>query len=193
MSDINISVTGKKRLKLACTYCDKDIVVIASGGDGSVNLQDNKTVTPSASQQAVSPDSGYGGLLKVTVNGDSNLKAENIKKGVTIFGVTGTYEATGGGDNSGDGGTQKGTITVIDSSCPSDPETYTFEFERGMTWGEFISSDYNDNGHGQKFESGSNYNEEVGDEVEFYCGSTIHTTDYYTNSILTEDITIECW
>ncbi len=53
-----------------------------------------KTVTPKASSQTVKPDTGYDGLSQVTVNGDSDLKASNIAKGVNIFGVTGTLEAT---------------------------------------------------------------------------------------------------
>ena len=51
----------------------------------------SKSVTPSASQQIVTPDSGKL-LNKVTVNGDSDLVAGNIKKGVDIFGVTGTFD-----------------------------------------------------------------------------------------------------
>ena len=49
----------------------------------------SKSVTPSTSQQTVSPDSGKL-LSQVTVAGDSDLVAGNIKKGVDIFGVTGT-------------------------------------------------------------------------------------------------------
>lgn len=48
-----------------------------------------KSVTPSALQKIVAPDAGKL-LNKVTVNGDSDLVAGNIKKGVDIFGVTGT-------------------------------------------------------------------------------------------------------
>lgn len=108
---------------------------------GGPTLQ-SKAVSPSESTQTVSPDSGYDGLSKVTVNaisstyigsdvtkksaatyipkttdqsiasgqylsgtqtikGDANLVAGNIKSGVSIFGVTGTY--TGGGSSGGSG------------------------------------------------------------------------------------------
>lgn len=55
-----------------------------------------KIATPSKSIQYVTPDSGYK-LTKVTVGAvtsaiDSNIAAGNIKKGVAILGVTGTYD-----------------------------------------------------------------------------------------------------
>jgi hypothetical protein len=56
-----------------------------------------KTITPTTSQQNVVADSSYNGLSKVVVNAvtssiDSDIKATNIKKGINILGVTGTLE-----------------------------------------------------------------------------------------------------
>jgi hypothetical protein len=56
-----------------------------------------KSVTPTSTAQNIIPDSGKF-LSKVTVNGDSNLAAGNIKNGVSIFGVNGTYVGSSGGD-----------------------------------------------------------------------------------------------
>lgn len=58
-----------------------------------------KTATPTTSQQVIEPDTGYE-LVSVTVNAvtssiDQNITAGNIKKDVTILGVTGTYEGSG--------------------------------------------------------------------------------------------------
>lgn len=56
----------------------------------------NKTVTPSTVQQVVVADTGYE-LAQVTVNAvtssiDNNIVAGNIKKDVSILGVTGNYD-----------------------------------------------------------------------------------------------------
>ena len=72
-------------------------------------FQAAKTITPTtASQIAVS--SGYYTGGSVTVAGDSNLVAGNIKSGVSIFGVNGTYVGSGG-DTSMEDGLIMGTIS----------------------------------------------------------------------------------
>ena len=86
------------------TYSNGEKIVgtkVDSGSDTPVVLQ-SKTVDPKTTQQTITPDSGYTGLSGVTVNAvtnsiDSNIQADNIKKGVSILGVTGTLEQGGGG------------------------------------------------------------------------------------------------
>lgn len=60
------------------------------------NNQDEKIVDASINTQEITPDDGYLGIKKVTVNAvtstiDKNITADNIKHGVDILGVTGTY------------------------------------------------------------------------------------------------------
>lgn len=66
---------------------------------GSSNLQD-KTINPDTVEKVVTCDNGYDGLHSVTVSAvdasiDANIVSNNIKKDVTILGVTGTFEAGG--------------------------------------------------------------------------------------------------
>ena len=61
-----------------------------------VNNQDNKVIDPSVNEQVVTPDASFLGMKQVTVNAvtstiDNNITADNIKHGVDILGVTGTY------------------------------------------------------------------------------------------------------
>lgn len=58
-----------------------------------------RTITPTATQQIVTPDSGYDGLSQVTVSGDANLTPENIKEGVSVFGILGTLAEAASDNN----------------------------------------------------------------------------------------------
>jgi len=54
-------------------------------------------VTPTTSEQVITPEEGYDGISKVTVAAvtsaiDSDITPENIKKDVDILGVVGTLE-----------------------------------------------------------------------------------------------------
>ena len=62
---------------------------------------DSLSITPTTSQQTITASGGVDGYSPMTVNAvtssiDSNIKAENIKNGVSILGVSGTYTGSGG-------------------------------------------------------------------------------------------------
>lgn len=72
-----------------------NIAAVAGSIAPAPTLQD-KTVTPTTAEQTITAGDGYDGLGTVTVEAvtaaiDANITAENIKSGVTILGVTGTY------------------------------------------------------------------------------------------------------
>ena len=76
---------------------------LASGTNKTLQLstQPTQTITPTTNNQII--ESGKYLTGTQTISGDTNLVAENIKKNVTIFGVTGTHEG---------GGTTHGTKTI---------------------------------------------------------------------------------
>lgn len=64
---------------------------------GSGSITQSKTVSPTTATQVVKPDSGYDALEQVTVRAvtksiDANIKPENIREGITILGVVGTFK-----------------------------------------------------------------------------------------------------
>lgn len=63
-------------------------------GSQTQPTQSAKTVTPGSTEK-VAVAKGLFTTGDVKVAGDTNLIGENIKKGVSIFGITGVYEATG--------------------------------------------------------------------------------------------------
>ena len=121
------------------------------------------TYTPSTSNQTIASGTYLSGVQ--TIKGDANLKAENIKAGVSIFGVTGTHSGAEDLDAeltaqetkiaelsalldakaSGGGSVEIGTFTVNGLVIPMSDETqyYKFPFVIGMTWGEYINSKMN--------------------------------------------------
>lgn len=71
---------------------------VANSASGSSN---KLTFTPTTANKYINIPTGYNTTASYyTLKGDSNLKAENIKSGVTIFGINGSYTAPTGLDTS---------------------------------------------------------------------------------------------
>lgn len=96
----------------------QDSGYIASGGffrsTKQLTTQAAQTITPGTSNKTIASGRYLTGTQ--TIKGDSNLKAENIKSGVSIFGVAGSYEGSGGG------GSETEMQTVTGSIVPSDTD-----------------------------------------------------------------------
>lgn len=59
---------------------------------GSSPSLQTRTVTPTTSTSTYSPSLGYDGFSSFTVTGDSNFISANIRKGTTIWRITGTLK-----------------------------------------------------------------------------------------------------
>ena len=80
----------------------------------SVTTKAAATITPGTSNQTIASGTYLTGTQ--TIRGDSNLVASNIKDGVSIFGVTGTYEGESGGGSGILVGTKTATPAAAGSS-----------------------------------------------------------------------------
>ena len=67
------------------------------------------TITPGTSDQTIASGTYLTGAQ--TIKGDANLVAGNIKSGVSIFGVAGSFEGSGGSGGSGDNNCEAYHIT----------------------------------------------------------------------------------
>lgn len=84
----------------------------------SISRQAAQTITPGTADKTIASGKYLTGTQ--TIKGDANLVAGNIKSGVSIFGVAGSYAGSG---TSGSGGAQiaTGTFTPVDVSLMDIP------------------------------------------------------------------------
>lgn len=100
------NVTANKMLK--------DTVAFGQTGKvtGTIDSISAQTITPGASDKTIASGKYLSGTQ--TIKGDANLLPENIKSGISIFGVIGTYESSG---SSGGKNVAQGTITGAGSEA----------------------------------------------------------------------------
>lgn len=94
------NVTGSKMLSGTVAYKSAGKVT------GTIQSQAAQAITPGTLDKTIASGKYLSGTQ--TIKGDANLLAENIKSGISIFGVTGTYESSG---SSGGKNVAQGTIT----------------------------------------------------------------------------------
>lgn len=100
------AVDGKGGTLPSAQNMDNLATAIASIPSGSSPVITSLSVTPTTSSQTITAPSGTDGyspvnVVAVTSSIDANITAGNIKKDVQILGVTGTYEGSGGGGETG--------------------------------------------------------------------------------------------
>ena len=89
-------------------------------------------ITPSTSSQFITAPTGVDGYNNINVSAvtssvDQNISAENIKKDISILGVTGTYEGSGGGGS----GTRDVTLTRVSDDNGNEIGTWYMNFQDG--------------------------------------------------------------
>lgn len=109
-------VTITKPATLVASNIKKGVTIGGVAGSYAPTFTtETKTValTMGSGNQVISKSSGKDGMTQVTITKPSTMLPANIKKGVNIGGVTGTYE----GESSGSSGGEE--VWVLDKSNPS--------------------------------------------------------------------------
>lgn len=86
----SISISTRGLITASATQSEGYVSAGTKSATNQMTTQNGKDVYPGTTRQLVVPAWRYT-IGNIYVNGDSNLTAGNIKKGVSIFGVAGTY------------------------------------------------------------------------------------------------------
>lgn len=96
----SISVSTAGKITASATQSAGYVSTGTKSATKQLTTQAAQTITPGTSDKTIASGRYLTGTQ--TIKGDANLVSGNIKSGVSIFGVAGTYE--GGGGSGGSGG-----------------------------------------------------------------------------------------
>ena len=110
----SISVSSAGLITASATQTAGYVSAGTKSATKQLTTQAAQTITPGTANKTIASGRYLTGTQ--TIKGDSNLVAGNIKKGVSIFGVSGSYEGSGG---SGGGSVETCTVTIEYNVDPS--------------------------------------------------------------------------
>lgn len=113
----SVTVDAGGKITASATQAAGYVAAGTKTGSLQMLVQAAKTWTPGTSNQTLASGKYLTGTQ--TIKGDANLKAANIVKGVSIFGVTGTAETGGGGSDADLDALIANTVTSITSQVAS--------------------------------------------------------------------------
>lgn len=100
--------------------------------EGSIQSQAAQTITPKTTDQTIAAGKYLSGIQ--TIKGDSNLIAGNIKKGVSIFGVAGSYDGEGGSGSSVETFHVTSTTQTISPTKTGTVKVWGYGLKSTSTW-----------------------------------------------------------
>ena len=131
------------------TFTSADGLKIA----GAVPSKDAASYTPGTEDQIIASGQYLSG--DQTINGDANLLAENIKSGVSIFGVAGSFEGSGGGGGASDNNCEAYHITSASATLNFKTTGTVKVWGYGYKSGGYMGTHYSFVGDG--YYAGSSY------------------------------------
>ena len=113
----SISVSNAGLITASSTQTAGYVSAGTKTGTKQLTVQAAQTITPSTSNKTIASGRYLTGTQ--TIKGDANLKAANIAKGVSIFGITGTHE--GGEDISAETAEYTAQLDELEDAIDSLP------------------------------------------------------------------------
>ena len=136
--------------------------------EGSIQSQAAQTITPKTTDQTIAAGKYLSGAQ--TIEGDSNLVAGNIKKGVSIFGVAGSYE--------GEGGSGSASVASVESTPTSNALSISFTGLSGEPTMFSVHPKENITLGSTRYVLGVDYDGETTKGLQGYRASTSATATY---------------